>query len=261
MGGEAAVLVLGDGRIGEQAGLGRMNSIKDRGADGPWTRPSPPSRGFFGNVPAPVLLLSGLLAAIYLGVEIAPSSLAERWSEQFGFSPERLLAALANPGEAAWPAATLFTHALLHASPAHLLFNLLWLVVFGTPMARRFGAVRFYLFFAFCAAAGALFFAVFHLTDATLLIGASGGITGLLGGLVRFAFHRPNSRPASPFGVLPLTDKSVLTWAAVVVLMNASVAIFGSSVGAGDADIAWQAHVGGFLFGLVAFPLFDPRRR
>ena len=110
-------------------------------------------------------------------------------------------------------------------------------------------------------AAGGAFFSVFHLNDPTLLVGASGGITGLLGGLVRFAFHRPHSKPESAKGVLPLTDKSVLILSAVIIAMNASVAIFGPGMGAGDADIAWQAHVGGFLFGLIFFPLFDPARR
>ena len=92
------------------------------------------------------------------------------------------------------------------------------------------------------------------------LIGASGGVSGLLGGLVRFAFHRPLSRPSTAKGVLPLTDRSVLIWSAVVVAMNASIAIFGAGVGAQEGDIAWQAHVGGYLFGLAAFPLFDPKR-
>lgn len=233
-----------------------MSSTGNGGADGPWSQATPP-RGFFGSVPAPVIVLSGALAALFLAMKIVPSAIADRWSEEFGFSPERLVAAFGAP--APGPFATLATHTLVHASIAHLLFNLLWLLVFGTPTARRLGPFRFFLFFFACAAAGALFFAAFHLGDATLLIGASGGISGLLGGLVRFAFHRPNSRPASALGVLPLLDRSVLAWAVVVVLMNASVAFFGPGVG--DADIAWQAHVGGFLFGLVAFPLFDRSRR
>jgi membrane associated rhomboid family serine protease len=235
-----------------------MSATGNGGAGGPRSHASPP-RGFFGSVPAVVLVLAGALAAIFMAMEVAPASLADRLSGEYGFSPERLVAGFRDPAKAG-AATTLVTHALLHASIPHLLFNLLWLVVFGTPTARRLGSLRFILYFFAGAAAGALFFAVFHLGDATLLIGASGGISGLLGGLVRFAFHRPDSRPTAALGVLPLGDRSVIAWATVVVLMNASVAVFGPGVGAGDADIAWQAHVGGFLFGLVAFPLFDPRR-
>lgn len=217
--------------------------------------------GVFGNIPVSVGALSAILALIYLALWIAPSSLDEAFSLRFGLSPERLAAGGAGPGGWLWAIAPLFSHIFVHATAPHLLFNLLWLVVFGTPVARRFHSpLRFYAYFALCGAAGGILFSLFHLHDETLLVGASGGITGLLGGMARFAFHRPHSRPASAKDVLPLNDRSVLTWAAVVIIMNASIAIFGPGVGAGDADIAWQAHVGGFIFGLIAFPLFDPKR-
>ncbi len=221
-----------------------------------------PPRGIFGDVPAIVTITAGLLALLYGVMELLPSATSEAIADRFGLAPLRLVEGLAGEGGAIGLFAPFFTHILIHATLTHLLFNLLWLFVFGTPIARRLGASwRFWLFFAACGAAGGAFFSLFHLSDPTLLIGASGGISGLLGGLVRFAFHRPYSRPASEKGVLPLTDRSVLTWSAVVIGMNASVAIVGPGVGAGDADIAWQAHVGGYLAGLILFPLVDPRRR
>lgn len=216
----------------------------------------------FGNVPLSVFILAAVLALVCVGMWLAPEAVEEAIGERYGLSPARLAAGGAAAGGWFWAIAPLFTHAFIHATGTHLLFNLLWLLVFGTPVARRFGsAVRFFLFFALCSAGGGAFFSLFHLNDPTLLIGASGGISGLLGGLVRFAFHRPRSKPESAKGVLPLTDKSVLIWSAVVIAMNASIAIFGAGMGAGDADIAWQAHVGGFLVGLLAFPLFDPARK
>ena len=233
---------------GEEGGLSRAQSQAT----------PPPHQAILSNVPFAVSSLAALLAAIFLIMQALPAGIEASLSERFGFSPERLFAGIDAPGDVVGMIAPLVTHALLHASVPHLLFNLLWLFVFGAPIARRWpGGVRFYAFFLSCSVAGALFFALFHRHDATLLVGASGGITGLLGGLVRFAFHRPSSRPASARGVLPLFDRSVLTWTAVVIAMNASAAILGPSVGAGDADIAWQAHVGGFLFGVLAFPLFD----
>ena len=222
----------------------------------------PRRRGLIGDVPAPVVWLAGLLAAIYFAMALAPAALEAALSERFGLDPFRMTLGARAPGGWTGAVAPVFTHLLIHASAAHLFFNLLWLVVFGTPIARRLrSAIRFNLFFLMCAAAGGLFFSLFHLRDATLLVGASGGITGLLGGLVRFAFHRPYSKRVSAKGVLPLTDRSVLTWSAVVILMNASIAVFGAGLGAGDANIAWEAHVGGYLFGLILFPLFDPARR
>ncbi|MFZ5615926.1 MAG: rhomboid family intramembrane serine protease [Pseudomonadota bacterium] len=242
-------------------GAGRPRRLRATHAGGALAG-APVPRGFFGNIPGPVAILAGLLAVIFVALALSPPLVEYAIGERFGLSPQRLIAGPAASGGVFRLIAPVFTHIFLHATIAHLLFNLLWLLVFGTPIARRFGSAwRFYLFFALSGAAGGLFFSLFHFDDPTLLIGASGGITGLLGGLVRFAFHRPDSRPSKSNGVLGLTDRSVLTWSLVVILMNASVAILGPRVGAGEADIAWQAHVGGYLFGLLAFPLFDPGKR
>lgn len=223
-----------------------------------------PGRGvrFFGEIPPVIVTLAAVFAGIFAFMQAAPDQLETTISAWCGFSPERLAAGPSGPGGWLGALGPLVTHAFIHATAPHLLFNLLWFVVFGTPVARRFtSALRFISFFLACAAAGALFFSIFHRTDDTLLIGASGGISGLLGGMVRFAFHRPDSKPTSVNGLLPLADKSVLTWAAVVILLNLSIVFFGGGPGAGDAEIAWEAHIGGFLFGLVFLPLFDPKRR
>lgn len=216
----------------------------------------------FGAVPSVVIYLSVVFAITFAILRFSPPAVEAAAADMFGLAPDRLFDL--NGSGAAIAAAILpvFSHVFIHATFPHLIFNLMWLVVFGTPVALRFGsAVRFLAFFFACAAAGGVFFSFFHMEDSTVLVGASGGITGLLGGLVRFAFHRPLSKPASAKGVLPLTDRSVLTWSAVVILMNASVAVFGPGLGAGDADIAWQAHIGGYLFGLLSFKLFDPAQR
>lgn len=259
--GRVGVLFLRTGGAGEwDSRGGEMAGENDR--DAPLMGRGGGGAAFFGQVPATVIVLAAALALIFVVMTVAPASVEAEISERWGLSPERLIAGGGGPGGWAFAIAPLFTYALIHATWPHLLFNLLWLIVFGTPIARRFlSPLRFLAFFAFCAAAGGVFFSLFHLGDGTLLVGASGGISGLLGGLVRFAFHRPLSKPASAKGVLPLTDKSVLTWSAVVILMNASIAVFGPAAGAGEADIAWQAHVGGYLFGLVAFPAFDGKRR
>jgi membrane associated rhomboid family serine protease len=211
----------------------------------------PPSRSFFGHVPPSVAIFAIVLTGVYAALEAAPDAIAVWANERFGLSPERLFAGADAPGGLLGALAPLLTHMLIHASLPHLLFNLLWLLVFGAPVARRLrSAGRFGLFFALSGAAGGLFFSIFHPNDATLLVGASGGITGLLGGVVRFAFHPSGT-------ILPLRDRSVLTWTALVILLNATIPVIGPPLAAGEAPIAWQAHIGGFLFGLLAFPLFD----
>jgi len=211
------------------------------------------------NIPPVVLVLAGILIAVFAASILAPRAVLWMTGGAAGLSPARLFAGPgANGGLVGW-LSPLVTHIFLHAGLAHLLFNSLWLVVFGTPLARRLDSpFRFLSFFVLSGAAGGVFYAAFHSADPTILIGASGGVTGLLGGLVRFAFQNP-VRGASFRYRVPLLDRSVLAWSGVVIAINASVAVLGPGVGAQGVDVAWQAHVGGYLFGLIAYPLFDRR--
>jgi membrane associated rhomboid family serine protease len=209
------------------------------------------------NVPPVVAATTAALAAVFVIAAVWPRAALWLTGGSPGLSPIRFFAGpAANGGFFPW-LSPLVSHMLLHANLAHLLFNSLWLIVFGTPLARRFDdPVRFLLFFALCGAAGGVFFSAFHAADPTILIGASGGVTGLLGGVVRFAFQHPRA----PYQrTLPLFSQPVLIWSVAVILLNASVAVVGPGFGASGADVAWQAHIGGYLFGLIAFPLFDRR--
>ncbi|MBY0423545.1 MAG: rhomboid family intramembrane serine protease, partial [Parvularculaceae bacterium] len=88
------------------------------------------------------------------------------------------------------------------------------------------------------------------------LLGASGGVTGLLGGLIRFGFRTREQAIADPLGFLPLRHERVLTIAAVVIALEVLMGGLASKIGLAPANVGWEAHVGGFLFGLCAFPLF-----
>jgi len=221
----------------------------------------PPSQraSWLFNVPPVVAFTFGALAAFFFASMIVPRAVLWLLGGAPGFSSMRFFAGpAASGGIIAW-ASPLVSHMLMHANIQHLLFNSLWLVVFGAPLARRFDSpARFLIFFALCGAAGALFYGLFHLRDPAILVGASGGVSGLLGGLVRFAFQNPAR--GTPFRHrVPLTDASVIAWSSAVLIINASVAFVGTGFGASGADVAWEAHIGGYLFGLIAFPLFDRR--
>jgi len=227
-------------------------------AEGPARRASGPGGRLF-DVPAVVLALAVLLILVFLASAFAPRLVLWLFGGSPGLAPFRLFAGpTASGGVVAW-LSPLFTHILLHAGLAHLLFNSLWLVVFGTPLARRLDSpARFLSLFFLSGAAGGAFYSIFHADDPAILIGASGGVTGLLGGLVRFAFQNP-ARGIGFRHRLPLFDRTVLMWSAVVIAINASVVFVGPGFGAQGVDVAWQAHVGGYFFGLIAFPLFDRR--
>ncbi len=173
---------------------------------------------------------------------------------------------------------TLLTYALLHASWGHVILNSIWLIAFGPPIARRFGAGRFLAFFAMTAVAGALAHWAADPMDFSPLIGASAADSGLMAAAARFIFQpgaplggpqdfsrlvieAGDARPVPSLRELFSERRAVI----FIVIWMATNFVFGAgaqALGASEAPIAWIAHVGGFVAGLLAFPLFDrPWRR
>ena len=112
----------------------------------------------------------------------------------FAFIPARYDASLliggVMPGGTAADIWTFVTYSLIHADFMHLGFNSIWLLAFGTPVARRFGAARFFAFFAVTAAAGAAAHLLTHARELQPMVGASASISGMMAASMRFAFQR-----------------------------------------------------------------------
>src|SRR6516225_3541682 len=147
----------------------------------------------------PILTLPGaltayvlLIAIIHLRVLLPPD--LENWTvDVFGFIPKRYDSTLLNvdfPGGDGAKVWTFVTYSLLHANLTHIGFNVLWLLPFGSALARRFGAVRFFLFLAVTAAAGALAHLLTHEHAVAPMIGASASVSGAMAAAIRFAFVR-----------------------------------------------------------------------
>src|SRR5262245_26535435 len=147
------------------------------------------------NVPGVVLALVALLTIIHL---ILAFTLSVQQTNEilalFAFSPLRYVgivlpgAILPNWwGPQIW---TFVTYAFIHADLNHLIFNLLWLLAFGAPVARRFGTWRFLAFCAATAAAGALAHLITHWGELAPVIGASAAVSGTMAGAMRFVFQR-----------------------------------------------------------------------
>jgi membrane associated rhomboid family serine protease len=194
----------------------------------------------------------------------------------FAFDPVRyatgVLPAEALPGGRGAQIWTFVTYALLHASWLHLGVNAIWFLPFGSAIARRFGTLRFLLFFAVTAAAGAVAHLLAYGGQNAPVIGASAAISGTMAGAMRFAFQRggPLSYwrtggeadfrvPAAPLSQT-LREPAVLVFLVVwfgINLLFGLISLPISGMGAGGV-VAWQAHIGGFLAGLLLFPWFDP---
>jgi len=236
-----------------------------------------PAREPMFNVPVGVAALSLVLIAIHairtlvLGADADLDVLSS-----FAFIPARYeLPAMGffdvgGLGPKVW---TFVTYALLHANWMHLIVNLVWFLAFGTPVARRFGTARFLAFCAVTAAAGALAHYLSHPGAMVPLVGASGAVSGTMAAAVRFAFApggalsgrrgpRSDHEPAGSL-IENFRDGRVLVFVGAWFGLNLLFGLGASAPGMEDAEIAWQAHVGGFLAGLLLFSFFDPvpRRR
>jgi membrane associated rhomboid family serine protease len=234
---------------------------------------SPPVREPIFNLPGAVTALCGLLIAVHLASLVLDPIGERQLTLWFGYTPLRFLAGLQDPGEWVPLLWTPFTHAFLHAGWEHLILNVAWLAIFATPVARRYGArATLVIFFVSCAA-GAAAFTMTSFYDGTFLVGASGGVAGLTGAAVRFIFqpvlYMRDEATGQPVAVgrrlASLGDlfrNSRSRWFTIVWLaLNAAVPLIGLFGGEGGMMIAWQAHIGGFLAGLLLVQLFERRER
>jgi len=146
----------------------------------------------------------------------------------------------------------------LHGGWLHLLFNMLYLWIFGNNIEDRLGHLRFAGFYLLCGIVATAVFVVPNAGNPVPLVGASGAIAGVLGAyLVMF--------PRAPVTVaVPLLLFLVLRLPAAIVLLLwfvGQLLPLGQPAGAGG--VAYLAHVGGFVAGVVVVLLlgFRPQRR
>jgi membrane associated rhomboid family serine protease len=127
----------------------------------------------------------------------------------------------------------IFTPILLHASITHILFNMWALWVLGPQIERGVGTWPFVSLFLASAGVGGAF--AFYLGDPLdVAVGASGAIFGLFGIWLSWAMHRRNT----------MQGRAMLRQIGVLLLINAAIPFL-------VPNIAWQAHLGGLIAGMV----------
>jgi membrane associated rhomboid family serine protease len=146
----------------------------------------------------------------------------------------------------------LVSNIFLHGGVFHVGMNAYALVVLGRPVSARFGTdprgglVQLLLFLV-CGLAGGLAFLLIHADNGQMAVGASGAIFGLWGAAARLADR--------PVGLSPLLGPFVRRQVIAAVVSNliliVPLAIFGALTNGGGIQLAWEAHLGGFLFGLL----------
>lgn len=146
---------------------------------------------------------------------------------------------------------TLFTSQFLHADWLHLIFNMLFLWVFGNNIEDRLGRIRFLPFFLLCGALAGVAQSLADADSPVPLIGASGAISGVLGAyLVLYPKHRVWT-VVLPLFFLPF---KLPAWLWLAIYLALQVVFLADSAGGGD--VAYLAHIGGFAAGAALIKPF-----
>lgn len=231
--------------MGEMA----VSSFQETPARGPWSGPEPrpgehgPAREPMFNSPWPAV---ALVAVIIGGYAVQSRFPLETVAERLAFTPATL-------DQGRWW--TLFTALFVHGNWAHALMNGAFALAFATPVARFFGpravgVLAFFGFYLACGVLSSLGYAGLHLGSPAALVGASGAVSGLMGGAARLI--------AGGGRIGRIFSSAVISIGAAWVLVNVLVGALGGAFvpGADGAAIAWEAHLAGFLAGVLLLSPF-----
>jgi membrane associated rhomboid family serine protease len=154
------------------------------------------------------------------------------------------------------PWLTVLTSMFLHGGWLHLIGNMLYLWIFGNNIEDVLGHVGFVVFYVVCGAAAALTQSALDVNSTIPMIGASGAIAGVLGAYL-VLFPRAHILVLLPLGFL----SQVVRLPALVVLGFWFILQFiqGGLAEPGTGGVAYWAHIGGFVAGLVLIFLFPKR--
>src|SRR4029453_1743506 len=184
-----------------------------------------------------------LINVLFFFVELSGG---EPFIQQWSVVPRRLVA---NP---AGDFITIFTSMFMHAGWLHLFGNMLYLWIFGDNVEDSFGHAKFLIFYLLCGLA-ATFAQVFVSAGSSVPnLGASGAIAGVLGAYI-VMFPRGQVRVMMGRGIIPMPALVVIGFWIVLQFISGIGSIAESAQTGG---VAYMAHIGGFIAGLVLTFLF-----
>ena len=158
--------------------------------------------------------------------------------------------------EVVGPWTTVFTSMFMHGGWMHLIGNMLYLWIFGDNVEDSMGHVRFIIFYLLCGVAAVFAQALPEPNSQIPMIGASGAISGVLGGYL-LLFPHARVLVAIPLGFVMHTTK--LPAMAVLLLWFGLQLLSNLLQGEAGAGVAFRAHIGGFVAGMALIPLLKHR--
>ena len=198
-----------------------------------------------------LLIALNVLVFLY-EISLSPSAL-DRLTRIWGLVPMQLMAHPAT----VW--VTIFTAMFLHGGWFHILSNMWVLFIFGDNIEDCMGGGRYLVFYLLSGVAAGLLESFVLQGSGVPMIGASGAIAGVLGA---YLILYPRARIASLvpiifiFTIIEIPATLFLLFWFVSQIFSGWLTLQGSN----GSGIAWWAHVGGFIFGMLTVNLFAQRR-
>jgi membrane associated rhomboid family serine protease len=197
-------------------------------------------------------IVTYVLIAINVLVFFLELNNGEEFIQRWAFVPTRFLE------DPVGDFATLFTSMFLHAGWAHLLGNMLYLWIFGDNVEDRFGHALFFVFYILSGLAATFAQLAISLGSSVANVGASGAIAGVLGAYL-IMFPGRQVRVLMGRAIIPMSALIVIgLWFLLQIFSQISVFGAGSQEGGG---VAYMAHIGGFVAGVVLTYLLGGKRR
>lgn len=156
---------------------------------------------------------------------------------------------------------SLVSSMFLHGGWAHILGNMLFLWAFGKSLEDAMGHGKFLTFYLLCGVAASLTHIFFNIDSRLPAVGASGAIAGVMGGYL-MKFPKAYIRTLVFFGLFWITDVPaafILVYWFLTQLLSGAGAIAHTHVS--DSGVAWFAHIGGFLAGMILVNVMGTRSR
>ncbi len=156
---------------------------------------------------------------------------------------------------------SLVSSMFLHGGWAHILGNMLFLWAFGKSLEDAMGHGKFLTFYLLCGVAASLTHIYFNIDSRLPAVGASGAIAGVMGGYL-IKFPKAYIRTLVFFGLFWITDVPaafILVYWFLTQLLSGAGAIVHTHVS--DSGVAWFAHIGGFLAGMILVNVMGTRSR
>jgi len=180
----------------------------------------------------------------------------ERFIQQWAFIPRRF----GMDPSGSWP--TIFSAMFMHAGWLHLGGNMLYLWIFGDNVEDRFGPVKFLIFYLVCGIAAT--FAQYYVSPGSPIpiVGASGPIAGILGAYL-LLFPHARVRVLLYNQIVHMPALAVLGFWILLQIFAGAGALFNTAQSQDTGGVAYMAHVGGFVAGLLITLVLrgtEPRR-